>query len=120
LQCIKILLAAAMRIICILHLHAPRCTVQRTPPFSMLLQCTSNLTTEHGVFDALKKQYLDSIIFAIYDGSDGANPDANLLECYQFKIDYDAAGGDGVTVTRRKKSDGDSGHRVAAPTSKSV
>lgn len=42
---------------------------------------------EKGVFDALDKQYLTDVIFAIYTRNSDRN---TLLECYQFHMDYPA------------------------------
>ncbi|EGO21133.1 hypothetical protein SERLADRAFT_441512 [Serpula lacrymans var. lacrymans S7.9] len=50
---------------------------------------------EHGIFDALQKQYLRRFIFAIYLDSKDPN---NIIEAYTFNFDYYTIAGSNVTV----------------------
>jgi len=51
---------------------------------------------EKGVFDALSKQYLDTIVFEVFAKNKQKPEDCDLLEQYEFKITYpDSSGGSG-------------------------
>ena len=44
---------------------------------------------EDGVMEALEKQYLRTLVFAVFDGSDGTDAaTAKLHECYVYKVKY--------------------------------
>ncbi|PAV23827.1 meiosis specific hop1 [Pyrrhoderma noxium] len=50
---------------------------------------------EHGVFDAIERQYLKSFIFAIYLDSDDPN---NIIEAYTYNLSYHTIPGTTTTV----------------------
>ncbi|KAH9930747.1 uncharacterized protein B0H18DRAFT_1116858 [Fomitopsis serialis] len=50
---------------------------------------------EHGIFDALQKQYLRSFILGIYLDNDDPN---NIVEAYTFNFDYQKIPGTDITV----------------------
>eukprot|EP00808_Paulinella_micropora_P031413 g29600.t1 len=54
---------------------------------------------EKGVFDALKRKFLDKIVFAVYGATTEQQPE-ELLEAYQFGFNY-LNGEEGFTMTTR-------------------
>ncbi|KAH9843171.1 HORMA-domain-containing protein [Rhodofomes roseus] len=50
---------------------------------------------EHGIFDALQKQYLRSFIMAVFLDNDDPN---NIVEAYTFNFDYHKIPGTDITV----------------------
>eukprot|EP00940_MAST-03C_sp_MAST-3C-sp2_P003584 g3584.t1 len=78
---------------------------------------------ETGVFDAMSKQYLRSMVFSIYQGSSDEDP-SKLVECYMYRIAYPSPGEvriegmEGVVgsggKTRRTGSHAIDGHQLRA------